>query len=434
MSSKHTHSLDQFSVGRRSFNSFAIFASLSATFIGGGYTLGNAAKVFHLGMFYAFALLGFSLKEILVGLFIAPRMAAYRDCLSIGDIMSRHYGTAAKVITGIFSVLICTGIVGAQVGAIGAIFRAFFHINELWGILIGFAVIIVYSALGGMRAVVYTDILQFLILAVGIPLVFVLGIYYVGGFTAIIHKLPQAHVFFWHDSHTLLPFVFLFITFMLGETLVPPYVQRLLMAKHTWQTRRAIVASGLLSIPFFLIAGGIGLIALLINPQLNANLALPFVVETVLPGFLRGFVIASLLAIIMSSAAGFLNAAAVSLVNDIIKPLKPQIKPMTLLSLAKASVFAIGASSMIFALAIKNVLDILLYAYNFWSPIILVPLLALLFNIKVKSWHFFIGASAGLVGMLVWSFAFEQIYHVSAIIIGILCNLLFFSGAKQCIR
>ena len=140
--SRYIKTLDHFSVGSRSFSTFAVFASLSATYIGGGYTLGNAAKVYEIGIVFAFALLGFSLKEILVAQFIAPRMDAFRDCLSIGDIMERRYGTVAKIVTGVFAILICTGILGAQVGAMAAIFERFFHLPASLGVIIGFGVII----------------------------------------------------------------------------------------------------------------------------------------------------------------------------------------------------------------------------------------------------------------------------------------------------
>jgi len=133
LSSKNIGSFHRFSVGNRSFSSFIIFATLSASFIGGGYTLGNAGKVFSNGMLYAFALLGFSLKEILVAKFIAPRMGNYKDCISVGDMIEKHYGGNAKVMTGVMGVMLCTGILGAQVGAMGAVFNTFFHLNALWG-------------------------------------------------------------------------------------------------------------------------------------------------------------------------------------------------------------------------------------------------------------------------------------------------------------
>lgn len=427
---RHTNNLNQFSVGHRAFGTFAIFATLSASFIGGGYTIGNAAKVFEIGMIYPIALLGFSLKEIGVALFIAPRMDKHRDCLSIGDIMAKRYGQGAKIVTGIFAVLICAGILGAQVGAMGAIFNRFFSLSPTMGILIGFSIIIFYATLGGMRAVVYTDILQFCILIIGIPLTFFIGLHMVGGWQALTTQVTASHLQLFHTHQSVLMFISLFLTFMLGETLVPPYVQRLFMAKTAIHTSRGTLYSGLLSIPFFLITGAIGLIAYALNPSLDPNTAIPFVVETALPIAVKGFVISGIIAIIMSSASGFLNAGAVSFVNDVVKPIwGSRLSEPQLFSMAKLGTTLIGFGSVFFALMITNVLDILLYAYQFWAPVILIPLLAVLFDLPVKAKHFTIGATCGLVMSVVWSWGLSEPYQINTVVVGVLANALaFFSS------
>ncbi len=70
---KNVNSIEEFSVAGRSFSYLVIFATLSASFIGGGFSMGNAEKVFLFGLVNIFALWGFSLKEILVAQFIAPK-------------------------------------------------------------------------------------------------------------------------------------------------------------------------------------------------------------------------------------------------------------------------------------------------------------------------------------------------------------------------
>ena len=423
--------MSHFAVGNRSFKSVVICMTLSATFIGGGYTIGNAAKVYETSMIYAFALLGFSLKEILVGCFIAPRMKHYTDCYSVGDIMGRKYGKAAQIITGVFAVIICAGILGAQVGAVGALVKTFFNLSVLWGIIIGFGVMIIYSMLGGMFAVVYTDVLQFVILIIGIPLVFIVGLIHFGGWHDLMAKLPVGKINFLHSGHHLPLFISLFITFMVGETLVPPYVQRLLMSKNVNHTKRGVIASGVISIPFFLIAGMIGLIAFAMNPHLDArgaNEALPYVVKTLLPIGLRGLVIASIAAVLLSSAAGFLNAGVIALINDIVVPLKKnaRFESSKFLILARITTVLIGVGAIFFALAIPNVLDILLYAYNFWAPIILVPLLAAIFTGRGYRYDFFVGAIFGIIFVMTWFFGLHEPYGISAVVIGVLGNVIGF--------
>ena len=95
------------------------------------------------------------------------------------------------------------------------------------------------------------------------------------------------------------------------------------------------------------------------------------------------------------------------------------------------STVLVGLIAIVFALLIKNVLDILLAAYNFWSPIILVPLVAAVFQIKVIPRDFFIGAIAGVIGSLLWQYAFNTPWSISPMLFGILCNLASFTVSRK---
>lgn len=426
LSSKNILNFEQFSVGHRSFSSLLIFCTLSATFIGGGYTIGNAGKVYTHGIVYSFALLGFSLKEILVASFIAPKMDQYRDCHSVGDMVAKTYGVKAKMFTGILSLLVCGGIMGAQVGALSAVIQTTLPINPTLGALVALAVLLVYASLGGMRAVVFTDAFQFCILIIGIPLTFFIGLHAIGGWETITKTVPHDYLYFLSTPKSISLFILLFITFIFGETLVPPYVQRLFMAKSAHHTFKGTLASGLVSIPVFLICGGIGLIAYTLNADINPNDAFPLLINTVLPVGIRGFVIAALLSIILSSAAGFLNAASISFINDIVKPLSKNPQNTNHLQMARLCTVIVGIISIVFALSIQNVLDILLAAYNFWSPIILIPLIAAIFGVKGNAARFFIAAFCGICGSLLWEYALHKPLGLSPILFGLVCNLCAF--------
>lgn len=421
-------SLEQYSVAGRSFRARVIFATLSASFIGGGFSIGNAEKVFLWGVVNIFALWGFSLKEILIAAFIAPRMGRFNKVISVGDIMEQDYGKTGKVITGFFSLLLCAGIVGAQVGGMGYIFHVFLDIPQVWGILIGCSIVIAYTVVGGMRAIVYTDIVQFTALGLAIPLTLYLGVQEVGGWAALKEITPAGHLEVPGPAMSTLAFISLFLTFVLGETLVPPYMQRLYIGKTARHTARGSLISGLFSIPFFAITGAIGLVALAMKPDLDPNLALPFVIKEVLPVGLKGLVIAGMISIVMSSADSFLNAAAIAFTNDLVKPLRRT--PMTAqgeLRLAKIVTLGTGLLAVVFAIKIKSVLDILIYAYNFWAPIILVPLVGVLLGVRGTVRCLLGGAVAGAAGTIVWNQTLGPTTGVDGLIIGVFCNLVVFS-------
>lgn len=424
---RNVKSLAEYSVAGRSYPAIIVFATLSASFIGGGFTLGNAEKVFTIGIVSIVALWGFSLKEILVSKFIAPRLHHFPDAISVGDVMETDYGKWGKVVSGVFSVLLCAGILGAQVGGMGYIFHVFLGIPVWVGILVGTGIVILYDTIGGMRAVVATDIVQFVVLAIGIPLSLYLGIREIGGFTSLISRLPPDHLNIFSNI-TSWQFLSLFLTFLLGETLVPPYVQRLFVGKDSFNTAKGTFWSGLFSIPFFAITGMIGLVALVMKPDLNPNLSLPYVIQQVLPVGIQGFVVAGIISVVMSSADSFLNSASVAFTNDIVEPFKKdKSHGRSGLLTARVATLITGSLAMLFAIKINSILDILIYAYNFWAPIIMIPLAATLLGVHATARTFLAGAMAGISGVLIWSQLLGKPGGFDGLIIGVFCNIIVFS-------
>ena len=427
---KGVSDLKQFSVAGRSFGTMVIFLTLSASFIGGGFSMGNAEKVFLLGIVNIFVLWGFSVKEILVATVIAPKMDKYPNAISIGDIMYENYGNFAKVATGILSVILCAGILGAQVGAIGYISNVFLGIPQIYGILVGTGIVILYSTVGGMRSVVFTDIFQFFVLSIGITLTLIFGYFHAGGWSNITASVPATHFTFLGTDITLLQFISLFLTFLFGETLIQPYVQRLFLSEKASQTAKATLWSGIFSFPFFAMTGFIGIIALTINPDLNPNLSLPFVITEVLPVGLKGLVIAGVISIVMSSADSFLNGASVAFTHDVVKPLRSkEMSERQALIVTRIFNIFVGILAVIVAIKIKSILDILIYSYNFWSPVVLVPLVAAILGVKANVKHFIAGASAGILGVIIWNFVLHNPGGFDGLIIGIFCNFFVFFGA-----
>jgi len=425
---KRPASLEEYAVVGRSYGSLVIFATMSASFIGGGFSTGNAAKVYLFGVASIVGLWGFSLKEILVARYVAPKMDRFPKAISVGDIMATAYGKTGRFITGLAALFLCTGIVGAQVGAMGIVFNVFYGIDRIWGVGLGCGIVILYTTFGGMRAVVVTDLFQFGILAIGMPLVVIFGVIYVGGVDALIAAVPADRLQIPGGHYSWLELGALVLVFMFGETLVPPYVQRLCIGKSVKEAARGTFYSGLFSIPFFAVTGVIGLIALAIDPTLDSNLALPQVVTTVLPPVLKGLVIAAVVSIVMSSADSFLNSASIAFINDVVAPLRSEpLGHRPALMLAKIVTFTVGVLSVIFALTIAGILDILIYAYTYWAPVVLVPLVAAIYGYRKGVAGFLAGAAAGVIVATVWDNVLDQPEHIAGLVVGVLANLVVFS-------
>lgn len=283
-----------------------------------------------------------------------------------------------------------------------------------------------------MRSVVWTDIIQFIVLAVGIPMTLYFGLQHVGGWQAMQESLPAGHLSLPSEPLAIIALLSLFLTFMLGETLVPPYLQRLLIGKNSDAVTRGSLLSGLFSIPFFTITGLIGLVALAMLPALDANLAMPYVIQQAVPPIFQGIVAAAIVSIIMSSADSFLNSASIAFSNDIVTPLrKTPLSAQAELLLARVITLLVGIASMVFALTIDSVIDILIYAYNFWAPTVLVPLMMAILGGYVSRKRFVAGAVAGIATAVIWNMALHQPWQIDALVVGFFANLIAFNSIDR---
>jgi SSS family solute:Na+ symporter len=417
--------LRDYALGDQKYSSFTICATLSASYIGGGYTFGLSEKVYIYGLDYIICLLGFSLQLIFVALLIAPKISRFINCMSAGDIMFQLYGKSGRLITGFAGVLICIGIIGAQISATGYVFNLFLGMDKMTGILIGCGIVILYATFGGMKAVVATDIIQFIILIVAIPVTLFFGVDSLGGPSNLMNTIPHTHHWF---SSSIPPLTLLVICLSLvfGEALTPPYLQRLLLSKKVSNTVKGTLFSGILSIPFFFITGTIGLVALSMNADLNPNLSMLYVIKESLPIGVKGMAIAGIISVVMSSADSYLNSASVTLIHDILPSLKIKVSAKKELNLMRWATALLGVGAISFALAFDSVLDILLYSYGFWSPLVLPPLVGGILGFKITQNQFLICVAVGMAAVLLSYFFVGQSENFEYVLFGFMANSVSF--------
>lgn len=426
ISATRIHTMEDYAVAGRAYPAWVVYATLAASVVGGGFAIGNAEKIHEYGLVFVLAVMGVGVREILVALFVAPKMDHFRDCLSIGDIMRHAYGTPAKVITGLFATFLCAGSLGAQVGALGYIFSAFLNIEPLVGILLGCGIVILYVTIGGFKAVVWTDIIQFAILIIALPLTAFLAVKAAGGLEQIAHTVPSDR--FDLFSHYT-PFAFLSIAmfYLMGEALAPPYIQRLLVGKNAKAVIKGALWSGLTILPLALIIGLLTFSTLAIDPSVPANEVMTFIIDTVLPIGVTGFVIAAMIAVIMSSADSFLNAAAVCMVHDVIKPLtNDNLQNHTELRFTQLITLLVGVSSVFFALSYENLVDGLLKVYGVWAPVIVIPLVAAARGFKASTKTFLFITGSGFIASVLWDYWLGVDNLVSGILVGVVAALAAF--------
>jgi solute:Na+ symporter, SSS family len=402
-----------------------LFATLAASFLGGGSSMGNAANVYTDGYVFMFALFAFAIQTVLVGYFVAPRLKRYIGAQTVGDVMENHYGRRARLLTGILSVGLCAGILGAQALAVGTIFNTILGISTTLGILIGMGIVLLYSTSGGVWAVIQTDVLQFVFLGVFLPVTLIIGLYQVGGPAELMASVPAEHLSL-GGTWTLGLFISTFLAFLLGETLVPPYTQRAFSTPDAANARKGYTISGIFAFFFYFVTASIGLVALVLYPNIEPDQAIPTAVKNILPIGITGLVVAALLAVIQSTASSYLNSTAVVFVRDIYEPFDPNLSERRRLWLQRIITLVVGVAAILFALSAPSIVDALLYSYSLWAPTVIIPLVLAVvwgFRSEVAALSAIIG---GGVTAAVWTWVLNEPFGVTGLVAGIVINIAAF--------
>jgi SSS family solute:Na+ symporter len=390
-------SLRDFSVSQKSFTNSVMLATLFATVIGGGSTCGIVTNVYKSGLIFMIAFYGAAINKLLVAHYVSPRVQRYKTSISLGDIFQKEYGKLGKIMAGVCILFVSVACLAQQITAIGFIFEQFFKIPFLLGLCIGYGTLVIYSSFGGVRAVVATDVYQFIFILAFIPLLFIVGLENVGWFQGVMNHLPKEKLSLFSNSADVTKAMTMFVV-MTFSALDPSFIHRLIMSRDEHQAAYITKITGYLSFPLFTVMGILGLIAYVVNNNVDPNLALPYLIDTLMPPFLRGLVISALLAVIMSTADSNLHVVGLSVVQDLIIPIRGQaMSDKHQILLARSMTFFLGLGALVISLYFNNIFDIMIFAFGFWGPTILVPFIFLLFgrifSKKQLLWGVFVGQS-----------------------------------------
>jgi len=274
--------MKDYAVANHSYSPMVMMLTLFATILGGGSTLGIAEAIHHDGLIMIIPHIGTIISYVLLARFIAPKVARFSDMISMGDMMGAFYGPSGKKLTGLLGFLYSIGILAAQCKAMGYILNVTFGFNEVYAVILGASVLLVYSTFGGIRSVTVTDIFQFGILIIVIPLIANVAVTQVGGVESLISSIPAEkfeianHTSFWKVFVMFLVFG-VFPTF----TVSPAPVQRMLMTRNPKAISNIFYTAATMQIPFNVMILLIGFVAIVAFPDVDSGLAMPIIINEV---------------------------------------------------------------------------------------------------------------------------------------------------------
>jgi SSS family solute:Na+ symporter len=421
---RRTKTFTEFSVGGHSVPATMVFASLAATIVGPGFSVGFTSKGWSSGFLFYYLALSYAVQVILVGLFFAPRLSRHRDCRSLGDVMRKKYGTAAQIVTGIVSVATCIGFT-AVIGRTGAGMLA--EVTGwplLWCLIAVTGATTLLTFTGGVRATIATEGLQFALFSVVIPATLIAAVVRSPETLAQISARASNLTHLAADKMEPLQILGVALAFMLGEALIPPYANRALSARSAAASRTGFLLAGGYCVIWLAIVAVLGVVARGILPSATVNDdAFVAIGRQVLPVGIFGLLLAALVAIVMSSQESVLNSGAVVLVRDIAGPVL-QLSEKDSLVLAKISTVAIGVASVYVGQYTTSVIDGLLNVYSLWAPTMLLSLLLGLYIESTRPLAAWLSMSLGGCVCLVWQFGLHEPNGIPTILVGLTSSAL----------
>lgn len=424
---KKINSFSDYAVAGRNMPMTLIFATMAATCIGGGATTGRVAYAYQTGIIIAFIGLAAVVNHVLSGWFIAPKIQKMKNVYTAGDIMGFYYGKGGRLVTGIITFLFCAAMFGAQILAMGNIISVMTGL-PLIPVIIGASIFtIIYTWAGGMYAVIYTDVIQFIVLAFGITLSSIMCLNNLGGFDVLYSSLPEAS-FKIVGSVPTTTIVTLGVSYMFGEFLAPYFINRYASAKDEKSAKYGPLYFGMFYFFFQVVVVMLGLVGAITLPGISPDAVLSTVIKDTLPVGIIGVVYAALISSIMSSGDSILNTAAVIFSRDVYKMfINNKATDKQLLFISKVGTIVIGVIGVFMAVNATGVFDAMMSLYGYWAPSLVPPLaIAILFGgsleRKISPYAGLAGIISGLVAKIIWD-NMQMPYGIPSIIIGIVCNL-----------
>lgn len=381
---------EDYFVGGRQMSSLHIGLSVVATDVGGGFSIGLGGLGFVMGLSGSWLLFTGLIGAWMASVLLIPRVfqiAADRGFLSFPQFLGSVYNRRVALIAGIISAISYLGFTSSQILAGAKLASSTFDglTLETALFLMG-AIAILYTSLGGLKAVIYTDTIQWIVLMTGLILVALpFSLHQLGGWKTVTETVSSEFLSLTNVGWTQLVnwgFTIIPIWFV-GMTLY----QRIYAAKDLKTARRGWFIAGLFEYPVMAFMGvtlGMlsrvavdnGVIAGYTLGNIDPEMGLPLLLKTILPVGLLGIVMSAYFSAIMSTADSCLMASSGNILTDVIGKHnhRKSLRYSQLLTLA------VGALALLLALKMENVLELMLLSYAFMVSGLIVPVLAALFT------------------------------------------------------
>jgi len=419
--SRRTKTSEDLFLGGRSFTYGLIGLSLFASNISSATLVGLSGAAYSTGVVQSVYEWLSGIPLIIAAVIFVP-LYLRAKITTIPEFLEKRFDRRSQVFFSIITIgssVLIEMAGGLYAGSI--VLQAFFPGLVLWQTALGLAIVAgVYTAFGGLKAVVITDVIQSIILIIGCTvLTWILFGKLDYSWANVVASAPEGHFSMIRplDDESM-PWSGLFLGVpILGFwywTTNQYIVQRVLGAKDIKHARWGMIFAGFLKvIPLFVMvipgAMAISLFPIEQFPELvNSDKVFPTIVTQALPVGMVGIVLAGLISAIMSSVDSTLNSASTLVVVDFVKPNNPNLTDKDILKYGRITTVVLMLVAAFWAPNIQHFQGLWSYLQKMFS--ILVPPIAVIFLVGVfykrgngdgSFWTLVIGTFLGLVLFLV---------------------------------
>ncbi len=396
-------------VAGKKLPAWVIAFSANATGESGWLLLGLTGMGYLVGIHALWVVLGEVVGVALSWSLVARPFKSYTDryrALTVPDFLEerfrdrRHY---LRILSVAIILVMVLAYLAAQLVATGKAFQTFLGTSYAVGVLLGAAITLFYTTVGGFKAVAYSDLVQGLLMASGLAMLAVVGIDAAGGWTALttrLHEIDPAlllpmgsHGLTWAGAFSALGFMGIGLAF-LG---VPQLLVRYMAARD----RSELVSGGLVAvlciIVFDLGAVFAGMAGRVLFPGLDdPETVMPLMSGELFPALLTGLLVVVVLGAIMSTVDSLLILASSAVVRDGVQKLwRPEMPDKRLSRWGKVATLLLGLGAIPVALAeVRVVFWFVLFAWSGLATAFAPPVLCALFWRRTT----LAGALAGMLG------------------------------------
>ena len=421
--SRESTSLAGYYVARKRLPAWVIAFSSNATGESGWLLLGLTGMGYVVGVHALWVVfgevIGVTLGWVLVGLPFKQYTDRY-DCITVPDYLEARFRDTGHVLRVVSAVIICSMVVAytaAQLTASGKAFDAFLGTGYTGGVLIGAGVIFYYTTVGGFKAVAYSDLLQGVLMFLGLLVLPIVGVVAAGGWMPMMDALRAI------DPDLLAPMgafgvsaagvasALSFAGIGLAFLGAPQLLTRFMSAR----SRDDIVSGSLLAVICIIVFDVGAVLAGMAGRTLFPGLAdpetiLPTMSAELLPSVLTGVFMVIVLAAIMSTVDSLLILASSAVVRDVVqKVVQPQLTERQLSRYGKLTTVIIGVGALAFALReTRLIFWFVLFAWSGLASAFTPVILCSLFWKRTTRAGAVAGMVAGFLTAVIWVLVLKE--------------------------